>query len=154
MSEGARTRAAAEVVATLGLERHPEGGWFRRHFTHPEVDADGRERSSAIHYLLEVGDRSHWHRIDAVEVWHFHGGVPLRLSLSADGIGIRTHLLGADVVAGQTPSVVVPAGVWQSAEPEGGDPGDWSLVGCTVTPGFRFEGFELALPCWEPGLDR
>ncbi len=150
------------VVARLGLERHPEGGWFGRFLTHPD-GGDGRPVLTAIHYLLAAGERSHWHRIDAIEVWAHAGGRPLALHVSADGEGWRTHVLGPDAAAGQEPSVAVPAHAWQSAEvadgggpaePPGSDGEGWSLVVCAVAPGFTFEGFELAPPCWSPGLDR
>jgi predicted cupin superfamily sugar epimerase len=99
--------------------------------------------------LLQVGERSHWHRIDAAEMWHHYSGAPLRLSI-ASGSGNQSatvHVLGSDLSQGERPQVVVPTGDWQAAE----SLGDWTLVGCTVSPGFRFEGFELAEPGWEPG---
>lgn len=128
------------VIAALDLQPHPEGGWFVETFRDPAVDGDGRARSTAIYYLLKAGERSHWHRVDAVEVWHFHAGAPLRLRLKQDGAEERTHVLGPDLAAGQRPQCVVAAGEWQAAEPLGA----WTLVGCTVAPGFEFAGFELA----------
>jgi predicted cupin superfamily sugar epimerase len=130
---------ADEVIELLGLEPHPEGGWYRETWREPAT--------TAIHYLLKTGERSHWHRVDATEIWHFYAGDPLGLAVSADGMGATDHVLGADLAAGQQPQVVVPPGVWQAARPRGA----WSLVGCTVAPAFRFEGFELAPPGWHPG---
>jgi uncharacterized protein len=130
---------ADQVIATLGLQPHPEGGWYRETFRDARCDAGGRALSTAIYYLLRAGERSAWHRVDAAELWHFHAGDPLRLRLKADGEGESEVVLGADLLAGQRPQGVVPAGVWQAAEPLGA----WTLVGCTVAPGFMFEGFEL-----------
>jgi predicted cupin superfamily sugar epimerase len=136
-----------DLIAALGLERHPEGGWYRRTWTHPATDDDGRPLASSIHYLLEAGERSHWHRIDACEQWLWHGGGPLRLSV-ATGAGIDETVLGADVAAGQVLQVTVPPDVWQSAEPVG-DHGH-ALVSCVVVPAFSFDHFELAPPGWSP----
>ena len=137
---------AKDVIFTLGLERHPEGGWFAQTFSDADTGSDGRPRSTAIYYLLEGSDVSHWHRIDAVEVWHFYTGAPLALSLS-DGVSVDTHTLGSALETGQRPQLVVPARAWQSARSLGA----WTLLGCTVAPGFRFSGFELADPHWRPG---
>jgi len=138
--------AAKDVIFTLGMQPHPEGGWYARTFEDQNTSAGGRSRSTAIYYLLEEGEASHWHRVDAVEVWHFYAGAPLRLSIS-DGQTIDEHLLGSDFDAGQRPQVVVPTKAWQSAV----STGEWTLVGCTVAPGFRFSGFELADKDWAPG---
>lgn len=129
----------AEVIALLGLERHPEGGWYRQTFadTHP----GGRAHSTLIYYLLEAGDRSAWHRVDSAEVWHWYAGAPLELKVDKAAV-----MLGNDLIAGQRPQGVVPRGAWQSAR----SLGDWTLVGCTVAPGFEFAHFELAPPGWEP----
>jgi predicted cupin superfamily sugar epimerase len=135
------------LIDRLRLEAHPEGGWFRRTFTHHDVGSDGRPLGSAILYLLVGGERSHWHRIDAVELWHVYSGDPLALELSPDGLRVRTRILGPDPLDGHEPQVVVPAGTWQAAR----SLGSHSLVGCTVTPAFRDEGFELAPPDWHPG---
>lgn len=137
---------ARALIAALGMERHPEGGWFKESFRDPAL-VDGRAVSTAIYYLLEKGDRSHWHRVDATEVWHFYAGAPLELSISPDGKWTEMLVLGANVIGGELPQIVVPKGHWQSAEPVG----DFTLVGCTVAPGFRFEGFEMAPPGWQPG---
>ncbi|QQR40970.1 cupin domain-containing protein [Devosia rhizoryzae] len=136
---------AQEIIATLGMERHPEGGWYVQTFE-DVAGPDGRARSTAIYYLLETGDRSHWHRVDAVEVWHWHAGAPLELGIAGDG-GVVRHVLGADLARGERPQAVVPEAAWQSAR----SLGDWTLVGCTVAPGFRFSGFEMAPAGWEPG---
>lgn len=136
---------AQDVIFTLGLQPHPEGGWYAQTFE-DSAQADGRARSTAIYYLLEAGDVSAWHRVDAVEVWHFYTGAPLTLRVS-DGISVDSFVLGAEFDAGQRPQLVVPQGAWQSAQSQGA----WTLVGCTVAPGFEFAGFELAPPGWEPG---
>ena len=138
--------SADEVVRLLDLKPHPEGGHFRETFRDPATDADGRSRSTAIYFLLAAGERSAWHRVDAVEVWHFYAGDALALSLSADGDATQVARLGPDVIAGEAPQLVVPTGWWQAAEPLG----RWTLVGCTVAPGFDFAGFELAPPEWRP----
>ncbi len=137
---------AEDVVLMLGMTPHPEGGWFREMFRDPDA-ADGRSRSTAIYYLLARGQRSHWHRVDAVEIWHYYAGDPLTLKISEDGQTVREQTLGADLAAGHRPQGIVPTGAWQAAEPQG----DWTLVGCTVAPAFEFAGFELAAPDWEPG---
>jgi predicted cupin superfamily sugar epimerase len=136
---------AEEIIRLLGLEPHPEGGFYRRTFE-DQAAVDGRPSSTAIYYLLARDMSSHWHRIDAVEVWHYYAGAPIALSLSEDGISSETHRLGPDLGAGERPQVVVPTGWWQAAV----SLGDWTLVGCTVAPGFLFEGFELAPPGWTP----
>jgi predicted cupin superfamily sugar epimerase len=138
---------AREVIETLGMARHPEGGWYVQTFE-DDAQVEGRARSTAIYYLLEAGDASHWHRVDAVEGWHWYAGAPLQLRIS-DGTSVDEHVLGPDLAAGQRPQVVVPRNGWQSAR----SAGDWTLVGCTVAPGFRFSGFELAAPDWAPGQD-
>ncbi|KKB85760.1 cupin [Devosia limi DSM 17137] len=139
--------SAQDVINTLGMARHPEGGWYVRTFEDP-IQIDGRAQSTAIYYLLEAGDASHWHRVDAVEMWHWYAGAPLQLRIS-DGKSVKLHLLGADIAAGQRPQAVVPRHAWQAATSTGG----WTLVGCTVTPGFLFSGFELAAPDWAPRAD-
>jgi len=137
---------AQDVIALLELERHPEGGWFRQTFADPAPDG-ARHLSTAIYYLLEGGDLSAWHRVDAAEVWHWHAGAPLRLRLSHGGKVIDEHLLGPDLKSAERPQVVVPRHCWQTARSLGA----WTLVGCTVAPGFQFSGFELAERDWEPG---
>lgn len=131
--------SAAEIIALLGLERHPEGGWYKQTFV-DEV-AGGRAHSTLIYYLLERGDRSAWHRVDSAEVWHWYAGAPLELR-----VGKSILALGNDLVAGQRPQGVVPRGEWQSAL----SLGEWTLVGCTVAPGFEFAHFEMAPKGFEP----
>lgn len=136
--------SAAEIIAQLELKPHPEGGHYRETFR-DQRQTDGRAVSTAIYFLLARGERSHWHRVDAAEGWHYYSGAPLALMI-ADECGRRELHLGNDLTAGHTPQAVVPAGAWQSAR----SLGDWTLVGCTVAPGFEFSGFELAAPEWEP----
>ena len=136
---------AEEIIALLDLAPHPEGGWFKETFR-DEPGPDGRAKSTAIFFLLTEGQESAWHRVDAAEVWHFYDGAPLALRVAAEGQPAITRLLGNDLPAGERPQLVVPTGVWQSAC----STGDWTLVGCTVAPGFTFEGFEMALPGWSP----
>jgi predicted cupin superfamily sugar epimerase len=136
---------AADIIARLELKPHPEGGHFRETFRDPRVDANGRFVSTAIYFLLARGERSHWHRIDAVEVWHFYAGSALTLE-TADGDGRCVITLGPDLAAGEVPQAVVPAQAWQAAK----STGDWTLVGCTVAPGFDFAKFELAPKDWAP----
>lgn len=142
---------AAEIVALLNLEPHPEGGWFRETFRDAQEVAPGRAASTAIYYLLASGQGSHWHRVtDAVEVWAFHAGAPLELAIADEsGAAARRHVLGADLAAGQQPQVVIPANAWQAAV----SLGDWTLVTCTVAPGFSFDRFEMAPPGWAPSAD-
>jgi len=132
--------SAKEMIAALDLAPHPEGGHFRETFRDTRDIGGGRAASTAIYYLLAEGEVSHWHRVDAVEVWHWYAGAPLRLSRSTDGRAITHVRLGPDIAAGEAPQVVVPAHEWQGARSLGA----WTLVGCTVAPGFQFEGFELA----------
>lgn len=137
-----------EIVAALGLRPHPEGGLFAETWR-GGAGADGRDAGSSIYYLLRPGEQSAWHRVDAAEIWHHYAGAPLRLSLAtASGDEpARHHVLGDDIVAGQRPQVIVAPREWQSARTLG----EWTLVGCTVSPAFRFEGFELAPAGWQPG---
>jgi predicted cupin superfamily sugar epimerase len=142
-----RALTAAEVIKKLDLKPHPEGGHFRETFRDPRVDANGRAASTAIYFLLAKGERSHWHRVDAVEAWHYHAGAPLVLEMAADESGpIRRMKLGPDIAMGERPQGIVPSGHWQAAE----SLGDWTLVGCTVAPGFQFETFEMAAKGWAP----
>ena len=133
-----------DLIATLGLEPHPEGGHYAETWRAP---GQGRATSTAIYYLLREGERSHWHRVDADEIWLHHGGEGLALSTSPDGVTSEEVLLGADIAAGQRPQAVVPAGHWQAARPLGA----WALVSCVVAPGFEFDGFTLAPDGWSPG---
>jgi len=136
-----------QIIATLGMQRHPEGGWFVETFR--DTRGGARACSTAIYYLLEAGDSSHWHRVrDAAEVWHFYAGDPLLLTLS-DGDTTTRITLGTDFAQGERPQAVVPADVWQAARPLG----RFTLVGCTVAPGFEFSSFELAPSGWSPRSD-
>ncbi|OQW61702.1 MAG: cupin [Proteobacteria bacterium SG_bin9] len=145
MTETDPSLSAAEVIARLGLAPHPEGGHYRETFRDERRDGNGRAYSTAIYFLLAEGERSHWHRVDAVEIWHYHAGAPLALQIATDNER-HTLLLGANIAAGELPQATVPAGAWQAAE----SLGEWTLVGCTVSPGFEFSGFELAPPDWKP----
>lgn len=140
---------AGAVIAALELRPHPEGGFFREVWR-DRPDGDGRGVGTAIYFLLAADQRSHWHRVDAAECWHWYAGAPLALTLSPDGEGVATAHLGPDLGAGERPFAVVPKGVWQSAATLG----RWTLVGCTVSPAFEFAGFELAPPGWHPGPRR
>ncbi|TAN56901.1 MAG: cupin domain-containing protein [Magnetospirillum sp.] len=138
--------APDQIIARLGLKPHPEGGHYAETWRDRPAGG-GRGAGTAIYYLLRAGERSHWHRIDATEIWHFHAGDPLVLRLSETGRGERAVVLGPDIAAGQTAQLVVPPHVWQAAEPVGG----WALASCTVIPAFEFDGFEMAPVGWNPG---
>ena len=139
---------AAALAAALGLVPHPEGGHYREVWR-DVPEGGGRGAGTAIHFLLGAEERSHWHRVDAAELWLWQAGGPLALSLSPDGKEIAREIrLGPDLGAGEAVIGVVPAGWWQAARPAGGR---WCLVSCTVSPAFDFAGFELAPPGWEPG---
>ncbi len=137
---------AADVIRLLDLKPHPEGGHYCQTFRDSKTIDGARAASTAIYFLLARGERSHWHRVDAAEAWHWHAGAPLALEI-ASASGHRERLtLGSDLAAGQRPQGVVPADAWQAAQ----SLGDWTLVGCTVAPGFEFAKFELAPEGWEP----
>lgn len=138
---------ADEIIDVLGMSEHPEGGHYIETWR-AASGADGRARGTAIHFLLRRGERSHWHRVDADEMWiHNAGdGIELSIALSDDG-PIETHRLSGELTAGSSAQLLVPAGSWQSARPSG----EWGLVTCVVVPGFEFDGFELAAPEWAPG---
>ena len=132
---------AKDLIRKLDLSPHPEGGWYRETFRDPSG------ASTAIYYLLEAGDCSAWHRVhDRAEVWHHYAGGPLALTVSPDGHDAQAWRLGPNVSQDERPQATVPAGWWQTAESLGA----WTLVGCTVAPGFTFEGFEVAPPDWRP----
>jgi predicted cupin superfamily sugar epimerase len=137
--------AVDALIRTLGMSPHPEGGWYREMHRIPAPEGQ-RSPGTAIYYLLARGEESRWHRIDATEIWHFYAGDPLALNLS-DGRTVTAHTLGPQIATGQRPQVVVAPGEWQSARSTGA----WTLVGCTVSPGFEFAGFEMAPEGWEPG---
>lgn len=141
------TATHAEIVRLLDLRPHPEGGHFRETYRDPVSAEDLRGHSTAIFYLLASGERSHWHRIDASEVWHHYCGAPLRLSLSADGKHAEHKRLGTDFAAGESPQIIIPKSYWQAAESLGA----WTLVGCTVAPAFEFSKFEMAPTGFNPG---
>jgi predicted cupin superfamily sugar epimerase len=140
--------SAADVIRLLRLQPHPEGGHFRETYRDGRSEG-GRAHSTAIYYLLARGERSHWHRIDAAEVWHWYAGAPLELAIAEPGRQAVTRRLGCDLAAGEAPQAVVPAHAWQAAR----SLGDWTLLGCTVAPGFLFDRFELAAPDWTPEQD-
>ena len=146
-----------DIIRLLDLKPHPEGGHFREMFRDkpppypPPQTGEGREgvaraTSTAIYFLLARGERSHWHRVDAVEVWHWYAGAPLELEIAQNEGRIERVTLGNDLASGQRPQAVVPAHAWQAAQTRG----DWTLCGCTVAPGFDFSGFELAPQGWSP----
>jgi predicted cupin superfamily sugar epimerase len=130
---------ADRIIEVLGLKPHPEGGRYRQMFADP-AGTGGRAHSTAIYYLLKKDEISRAHRIDAAEIWHFYRGSPLELTIQAEGSAAEFHVLGAGVEYDERPQLVVPAHAWQAARPLG----DYTLVGCTVAPGFRFETFEMA----------
>lgn len=133
-----------DIIAKLNLKPHPEGGWYGETFR-DAASTNGRANATAIYFLLKRGERSHWHRVDATEIWLWHAGAPLKLSLAKDGA--REEItLGADLAANQQPQGIVPTNWWQAAE----SLGDWTLVSCVVAPGFDFAGFELAPTDWSP----
>jgi uncharacterized protein len=136
---------AGELIRQLNLRPHPEGGHFREAFRDVR-GGDGRARSTAIYFLLRAGETSHWHRIDASEVWHWYAGSPLALSIAPARGAAISHILGNDISAGQRPQIVMPVRAWQSARTLGA----YTLAGCTVAPGFDFDKFELAPDGFEP----
>ena len=136
---GLNTGEAERIIAALGLERHPEGGWYRQTWGGPQVA--GRASGTAILFLLQAGEVSHWHRVDADELWLFHAGAPLVLSMAEAAVA-DDFRLGPAVLDGDAVQIVVPKGWWQAAR----STGVWTLVSCTVSPGFQFAGFDLAPP--------
>jgi predicted cupin superfamily sugar epimerase len=138
--------SARQVIALLGLQPHPEGGHYKETFRDARMVEGGRPASTAILYLLGFDEVSEWHRVDAAEAWHWHAGAPMVITMSADGHDAEAHHLGPDFRMRQRPQLVVPAHCWQTAA----SLGRWSLVGCTVAPGFDFNGFEMAPPGWRP----
>jgi predicted cupin superfamily sugar epimerase len=138
---------AAAIIERLGLAPHPEGGWYRQTWR-AEAAPGERPRATAIHFLLEAHQRSHWHKVDAEEIWLWHAGDPLVLSIAPDANGpVQRITLGPDVLSGQRPQALVPKDHWQATDPIAG----WGLVSCVVSPGFDFAGFELAREGWAPG---
>ena len=138
---------AQQIIAQLGMAPHPEGGWYAETWR-GSVGPDGREIASAIYFLLEAGQRSHWHRVDAAEIWLWHAGSPVELAIAPDDAGpVAVVALGGDVLAGQQPQMVIAPCHWQATTAKEG----WALVSCVVAPAFRFGGFTLAAPGWQPG---
>ena len=132
-------QTAKQIIETLNLHRHPEGGWFTETW---RADSPGRASGTCIYFLLTEGEASHWHRVDATEIWHYHAGAPLLLSLSATDAGpAQDHLLTPDLAQGR-PQLIVPEHHWQAARSTDA----YTLVSCTVSPGFEFSGFTLAAP--------
>jgi predicted cupin superfamily sugar epimerase len=140
---------SSDIVRLLDLQPHPEGGHYRETLRDPMTYGD-RSVSTAIYFLLAAREISHWHRVDAIEVWHWYAGAPLALSVCAEDGEISEVRLGIDLVSGERPQAFVPAGAWQSAR----SLGPWTLVGCTVAPGFLFDHFELTPNGWTPGKQR
>lgn len=138
---------ATSLIQGLGMARHPEGGWYRETWRAAPATPGGRSAGTSILFLLEAGQRSHWHRVDAAELWIYQAGTPPRLSLADDDGRVTTQALGIDLGAGQRPQCLVRPQQWQATQAGDG----WCLVACVVVPGFRFEGFELAPPGWSPG---
>jgi uncharacterized protein len=138
---------AADVIELLGLEPHPEGGQYRQTFRDQKTIDGRRAASTAVYFLLARGQRSHWHRVDAVEIWHWYAGAALTLEIALPSGHRERITLGNDLAGGERPQGIVPAHAWQAAR----SLGDWTLIGATVAPGFEFEKFELAPEGWEPG---
>lgn len=141
-------QSAEDIIRLLELEPHPESGYYREMFRDSRTVDGGRAASTAIYFLLVKGQRSYWHRVDATEVWHYYAGAPMELRIVEEEAGGGEVLvrLGADLRTGERPQMAVPAGAWQMAE----SLGEWTLIGCTVAPGFEFSGFELAPKDWSP----
>ena len=132
---------ADEIIARLNLAPHPEGGYFCQTWISDVLLADGRASGTCIYFLLKAGERSHWHRVDATEIWLFHAGAPLVLSTADSDTGpVRDTTLGPELDSNCRPQAIVLPDYWQTAR----STGDWTLVSCTVSPGFLFEGFDLA----------
>jgi len=142
---------ADEIISLLDLKPHPEGGYFKEVFRDHETYGDGngeRAFSTAIYFLLKAGQVSRWHAVDAVEIWHHYQGAPLKLDIAAPSGPLGTQILGSELGTGARPQIVVPRGCWQRAR----SLGDFSLMGCTVAPGFEFSGFTLAPEGFETGV--
>jgi predicted cupin superfamily sugar epimerase len=140
--------SAEAMIAALGLAPHPEGGWYRETWR-ADAGEGARAGGTAILFLLEAGQRSHWHRVDAAELWLWHAGSPLAVLVERENGAVQEYALGGDVAGGYQPQCLVPASRWQSTEARAG----WALASCVVVPGFEFSGFELAAPGWAPGAE-
>ena len=136
---------ADDIIQALDLAPHPEGGYYRQTFQ-DALSHDGRAASTAIYYLLKAGEVSAWHRVDAAECWHYYAGAALELRIAQQDVASVAYRLGGKILQGEQPQIIVPPGAWQSAQTTGA----WTLVGCTVAPGFEFDFFELAPDGWEP----
>lgn len=133
-----RPESAEEIIRRLELAPHPEGGFYRETWRERRTDG-GRASGTAIYFLLPAGVENRWHRVDATEIWHFYAGAPLELSIETEGNAVQTHVLGTALFDGEIPQIEVPPHAWQRAR----SLGPWTLVGCTVSPGFLFERFEI-----------
>lgn len=141
------TDDARILIDSLRLAAHPEGGWYRETWRGP-AGPDGRASETLIYFLLEAGQQSHWHTVDATEIWCWHAGHPLDVGTAPGDAGpVVWHRLGPDFANGEAPQLVIAPGHWQAARAGDG----WALVSCIVSPGFEFSGFVLAEPGWEPG---
>lgn len=143
--------SAGLLIEQLGLAAHPEGGWHKETWR-AEPGPNGRSGGTAILFLLRGGEASHWHTVDAAELWIWQAGDPLELRLAGSDAGpVRSVILGSDISAGQQPQGLVAPQEWQAARPHGETRHGYSLASCVVVPGFDFAGFTLAPPGWEPG---
>ena len=136
---------ADQIIARLRLTPHPEGGWYRETWRAPEIDGR-RGTATAILFLLKEGERSHWHKVDAAEIWFWHAGSSLHLTVAAEGGAESSVRLGGDPLKDEVPQHMIAPHLWQAAEADQG----WALVSCVVSPAFSFEGFTLAAPDWRP----
>lgn len=143
--------SADALIEQLGLQSHPEGGWYRETWRGPD-NSKARAEGTAILFLLKSGESSHWHRVDAHEMWFWQAGDPLELSIAESDAGpVETVTLSADIAAGHRLQGHVAKDAWQAARPAAGGTKGYTLVSCVVVPGFEFAGFTLAEPGWEPG---
>jgi len=141
---------ADQLIEALDLAPHPEGGWYRETWR-AAANPGERAAASAVYYVLKPGQRSHWNRVDADEIWLWHAGDPIDVAMVAgDSASPRTVRLGGRVTQGEQPQLIVPKGHWQTADPVPGE-GGYTFISCIVAPAFEFEGFELAEPNWAPG---
>lgn len=139
---------AQAIIDRLALQPHPEGGWYRETWRADAAEG-ARASATAIYFLLEAGQRSHWHRVDAAELWLWHAGSALALGTAPRDAGPVAEIrLGPDIIAGEAPQHLIPPGHWQATAAEEG----WALVSCIVSPAFDFAGFELAAEGWAPGM--
>jgi predicted cupin superfamily sugar epimerase len=144
---------ADDLIQSLNLAPHPEGGWYRETWRAPAEEGQ-RPASSAVYYVIRPGQRSHWNRVDADEIWLWHAGDPLEVSMSPGEAGpVTTIRLGGNVGAGEYPQLIIPKGHWQAADPVEGSAAGYTFISCIVAPAFEFSGFELAAPGWAPGQD-